>query len=328
VEEYKQDHFQGMFAFVQNSYLADAKKPAVAEKPTLEKVKFTSVFKKTPKEIGPQVPGTEEVAIPVLKKGEEYEVKPDPKTKTPGKLKFSPLAQLAEVTPASPSFARAATNRLWFVMMGRGLVHPLDLDHAGNPPSHPELLDLLAKEFAAHKYDIKWLLRELALSQTYQRSSLLPDGVDQLPPPASFRTGLEKRLSAEQLLNSLAIAAGDKPDALASLKPKYLKAFANPPREPEEEFAPSLASALFVRNDEAVLARFTAKPGNLVDRLGQLNDAQVADELYLSILTRRPTAEEAAETQAYLKAEAARRPVALGHLAWALAASTEFCINH
>ena len=48
--------------------------------------------------------------------------------------------------------------------MGRGLIHPLDQDHSANPPSHPELLNLLANEFAAHKFDVKWLVREIAMS--------------------------------------------------------------------------------------------------------------------------------------------------------------------
>ena len=56
------------------------------------------------------------------------------------------------------------------MMMGRGLVHPLDFDHADNPPTHPELLDLLADELAAMKYDMRAFLRELALTKTYQRS--------------------------------------------------------------------------------------------------------------------------------------------------------------
>ena len=54
-------------------------------------------------------------------------------------------------------------------MMGRGLVHPVDLHHDDNPPSHPELLDLLATQFVAMKYDIKAFLRELALTRAYQR---------------------------------------------------------------------------------------------------------------------------------------------------------------
>ena len=92
---------------------------------------------------------------------------------------FSPLALLAENLPQSDLFARNIVNRVWFVMMARGIVHPLDLHHSDNPPSHPELLDLLAREFIAHRYDVKWLLRELALTETYQRSSLLPEGQQQ-----------------------------------------------------------------------------------------------------------------------------------------------------
>ena len=61
-------------------------------------------------------------------------------------------------------------------MMGRGLVHPLDLDHSANPPSHPELLTMLAADIAARKFDMRGFLRELSLSQTYQRSSELPSG--------------------------------------------------------------------------------------------------------------------------------------------------------
>ena len=108
-----------------------------------------------------------EVSIPSLKPGEEWLEKPDPRTKKPGVLKFSTLAKLGEqVThPDNPAFARNIANRLWFLLMGRGIVHPLDLHHKDNPPSHPELLALLAKELAARKYDMKALVREIVLSE-------------------------------------------------------------------------------------------------------------------------------------------------------------------
>src|SRR5262249_30410114 len=124
--------------------------------------------------------------------------------------KFSPLKVLASQLPRgdNPLFTKNIVNRLWFLMMGRGLVHPLDLQYAGNPPSHPELLDLLAQEFAGHRFDIKWLLRELALTETYQRSSLLPEGVEDLP-PESFLVANEKPLSAEQILRSVLHATGE-----------------------------------------------------------------------------------------------------------------------
>src|SRR5437868_6309949 len=136
--------------------------------------------------------------------------------------------------------------------MGRGLVHPLDMQHSKNPGMHPELLDLLAKEFAGHHFDIKWLLREVALSKTYQRSSTVQAGKE--PPEAKFfAVALEKRLTADQLLQAMVIATGADAKAAEALRPKFLKAFANQPREPEDEIAPSLKAALFLLHDDAVL---------------------------------------------------------------------------
>src|SRR5262249_26833455 len=149
-------------------------------------------------------------------------------------------------------FTRNAVNRVWFALMGRGLVHPLDLHHSHNPASHPELLNLLADEFSSHKFDLKWLVRELALTQTYQRSSLLPVGTEP-PEPKYFAVALERRLTAEQLLAATIAATGTEAKQADALRPKFLKAFANQPREPEDEIAPSLKAALFVLHDAAVL---------------------------------------------------------------------------
>lgn len=327
IDDYKQKDFQGLFAFVRNAYLIDAKTAAVGERPTTEKVSFMSVFKKQPKTTGPALPGGREFDPPMLKKGEEYTVKPDPKTRAPGELKFSPLAILADELPrkSNMDFARNGANRVWFLLLGRGLVHPLDLHHKANPPSHPELLDRLATEFADHGFDIRWLLREIALSQPYQRSSRLPDGVRKIA-PASFRTALEKRLSAEQVFTSIQQGLGVKADA--ALLAKFREAFGNGPREPEDEVSPSLKGALFVLNDPTVLGWLQPQSGNLIDRLAKLADDQVADELYLAVLTRRPDVQERAEVAAYLKRHAAARPAAIGRLAWALLASTEFGVNH
>jgi Protein of unknown function (DUF1549)/Protein of unknown function (DUF1553) len=342
IRDYHQRDFQGLFAFVQNAYLAAPSPPTVGEKPTTKRVSFMSVFVKVEMETGPRVPGLKEVPIPKFKAGDEYLVKPDRKNRSPGVLKFSPLAKLAEELPRPDNerFNQNIANRLWFLMMGRGLVHPLDLHNTANPPSHPELLNLLAREFVAHRYDIKWMLRELALSQTYQRSSVMPAGQTE-PDPKGYRTALEKRLSAEQLLWSTLEATGREgplfskdpkavkgPTGFETLRTKYLKAFANQPRVPEEEFNPELKGALFVLNDPAVLGLLEPRPGNLMERLGKLPDDRVAEELYLSVLTRLPDAEEKATVGKYLAKNAARRPVALGQLAWALLASTEFCVNH
>jgi hypothetical protein len=212
-------------------------------------------------------------------------------------------------------------------MMGRGIVHPLDLHHSRNPGSHPELLALLAEEFAARQFDIKWLLRELANTRTYQRSSLVAAGKEP-PPETSFATALEKRLTADQLLATLLLATGSDAKAAGALRPKFLKAFANQPREPEDEVAPSLKAALFLLNDGDVLALLKPAPGNLVGRLGALADDRIAEELYLSVLSRNPTEAESATVAKVMEKHPTKREEAVARLAWALLASMEFGVNH
>lgn len=314
VEEYKQQHFQGLHAFLRNAYLADAKTGAVAEKPTTDKVAFASVFTKQPMATAPALPGGAMLDIPTFAKGDEFAEKPDRKTNKPGVPKFRTLAALSEKLPTAdtPDFARNMVNRVWFLFLGRGLVHPLDLHHKDNPASHPELLDLLAKEFVAHKFDLKWLVREIVLTKAYQRTSLDP------------AAAVEKRLTAEQLFAAVTTATETKPSE--PLRAKFLKAFANQPREPEDEVTPSLKAALFLLHDKDVLELLKPKDGNLIARLAMLD--QPAEELYLAVLSRPPTADEPATVTAFLAKHADRKADALGKLAWALLASTEFGVNH
>ncbi len=71
----------------------------------------------------------------------------------------------------NPFFARAAVNRLWDHFLGRGFVHPVDDLDKANPPSHPELLDELARQFALHRYDLNYLIRAITATRAYQLSS-------------------------------------------------------------------------------------------------------------------------------------------------------------
>ncbi|MCA9070272.1 MAG: DUF1553 domain-containing protein, partial [Planctomycetaceae bacterium] len=238
--------------------------------------------------------------------------------------------------------ARVIVNRLWQHHFGEGIVAtPNDFGTQGKPPSHPELLDLLASEFVAHHYDIKWMLRELALTETYQRSSLLPEGLDNPPPAESYLVGLEKRLSAEQLLDCALQATGNSAriprtnsegkanEAYASLEKKFRAAFANEQREPELEVNATVKASLFLMNDEDVLGLLQPEPGNLMDRLGKMDDfGQVTEELYLSLLSRLPTDEERAEVVGYLEKSSNRREIAIRQVAWAMMSSVEFCVNH
>lgn len=336
IDEYKQEHYHGMFAYIsQMSLRTDVKYPAVSEKPLLKKVEFMSVFVKEPKTVGPKLPGLEEVSLPTFEKGQEWEIAPDPKTKKPGKVKFSALKNLSEQlpTPTNPLFKKNIANRLWWLMMGRGQVHPLDLMHKENPPSHPALLELMGDELAAHEFDMRWLLRELALSKTYQRSTVSTFSADEVP-LQSYRVALEKPLSSEQLLQSVLTATGmsdtikeDKP--LAELQVKFDKAFALPAREPEVEHAPSVKAALFLLNDPSVIGWLKPQGENLAARLEKLMDAgELADELFLCILTRKPTDDEKKAVSDYLAKHTDKRPEAIRTLAWSLLASNEFGINH
>jgi len=198
------------------------------------------------------------------------------------------------------------------------------------------VLDLLANEFTAHQFDVRWLLGELTRTRAYQRSSRLPEGVaSDSVPEDSYRTALEKPLSAEQWTASVAEAAGvaarerQAAEGWEKLRERFAKAFANPPKEPETEFAPSVKAALFLMNDSVVLGWFQPANGNLAERLAAIPEPDRAvDELYLAVLSRMPDAEERAEAVQMLAKHAEKRPAALSRLAWALLTSTEFGVNH
>jgi hypothetical protein len=84
----------------------------------------------------------------------------------------NPRAVLADwvVSPTNPYFARAGVNRLWAYFFGTGLTDPVDEQGDHNPPSHPELLDELSRQFADHQFDMKYLVRAIVASQAYQRT--------------------------------------------------------------------------------------------------------------------------------------------------------------
>ncbi len=335
VDDFLQADYFGLFTFLQDT-------------PQKAQTEFESVFNPGKQTTGPRLPGGTEIKIPKFEKGQEAEAK-----------QHRPRLLLSSNLPKSENqlFKRNAINRFWFLMMGRGLVHPLEMHHAKNPPSHPALMSTLADKFAQSGFDVKQLLREIALSRAYQRSSQLPEGVDEKDaPPQSYRNAINKPLSPEQMAWSVMQVTGnldamlkapvpeksdfsynnyingriDKaPDNFPDVMTLFVGVFGNPPGVPEVEFNPAMGHALFLMNEKLVLGWLTPKPGNLVDRLSKLTDnTKVAEELYLSVLTRLPTVEEQADTAAYLDQFKDRRVAALSELAWALLASSEFRCNH
>lgn len=340
VDDYKQEFYHGLYAFVGHTTIRqDLKFPAVGLKPLDKKVEFMSVFVQEPRSVGPKLPGGAEVEVPTFAKGEEFEQPPDRKANFPGVPKFNTLSLLSDQLPRAENklFTHNIANRLWWMMVGRGLVHPLDLHHSDNPPSHPELLELLAGDLAAHQFDMRWLVKEIALSQAYQRSSVAADETMSEAPPQSYRVALEKPLSSEQILASIRQALGNGKPLVADpankswteWQAKFDKALANPPREPEVEHSPTVKAALFLMHDASVIAWIKPEGENLSARLMKLDDAAaLADELYVSVVSRPPTEEEKQAVADYLAGKIDQRERAVSNLIWSLLASNEFCANH
>lgn len=350
ISDYRQRDFQGLNMVFANLELArNAKFPDVRERLMTQKKEYMSVFVQQPETTGPIVPGGGEIEIVTYEKDEAYLVPPDRKKRDPGVPRFSPLAALAAgmTDRSNKQFSRNIVNRLWFVLVGKGLVEPLDLHHADNPPTHPELLNKLAEAFVSHNFDLKWLVREIVLTDVYQRSSSA-SSIESLTSEPSLLVGNERRLGAEQLFASVLTAteqwarfgltpdssraefeqAFAKSDELKKLWSLFQKSFSNPPKEPELEFAPTVKSALFFMHDETFLAMLKPHDGNLVDRLSRIKqDETMIDELFLAVLSRSPTDEDRADVKAFLTAQP-DRTAAISEICWALLASTEFCVQH
>ncbi len=348
VDEYKQADYYGLFAFLNRSFLfTDKAKQAVFAEKAEGDVTYQNVFDpaKTTHAAAPHLPGDAVIDEPKFDKGQEYAVAPAKDVRPVPK--FSRRAKLAERLTAKDNrqFARAGANRFWALMTGRGLVHPVDLDHAANPPSHPELLDLLTDEFAGMDFDVRAFLREIALSETYQRSSEPPAGAEAAPPDW-FAVAALKPLSPEQLAWSAMQATGLTDATRQALGPKatdaaltaklagnvapFVRVFGGVRGQPERPGLQATSDqALFLANGAQLRGWLTPAVGNLTDRLVKLHDpAMVAEELYLSVLTRRPSADERQDVAAYLSGRDKDRAVALQELAWALLASAEFRFNH
>lgn len=333
ISSYKQVDFQGLYTVFLNTAIRDEKFPALTENVMSKKIDFMSVFDKQPLQTGPRVPGLKEISIPSFKAGEEFLVKPDRAKKILGVPKFSPLEALAkEITsPDNRSFRENIVNRLWWLAMGRGLVDPLDEFHVDNQPSHPEALAALSTEMLSRKFDMKSILREIVLSDAYARSGKWTATDVKRPADSTYASAIAKPLSAEQMFQSFVTATGPHDAKLtdADLRKRFIAAFANPPKEPEILFAPSVKAALFLSNDTKVLDLLVPASGNLVDRLSKLSDPDaLADELYVSVLTRTPTPAEKAEVRELLGVKTIEKKKLLGHMVWALVSSTEFCLNH
>ena len=362
IDDYLQRHYYGISAFLKRSYVftdSKSKKKMLGEKAEGD-VKFTSVFTAEEGQTDPRVMNLPGIPDPEAAK-ELYIAKPAGKVR--GIPTYSRRMQFAKamITADNVDFRTNIVNRLWALMMGRGLVEPLDIRHSENAPSHPEVLKLLADEFLAHKYDVRWLIHELALTTTYQRSSAAPSDSDQATKAVdAFACGLLKPLSPEQFAWSSVVATGfttvtmrAQEAALQKAEPETAAAKQTDPLWREESLHKGLKSevdlvvtrfagqggqktsfeatadqALFQINGPNVEKWLKPQDGVLTDRLQKLDSpAEVAEELYIAVLSRLPTVDETANVTEYLDS-VSDRPTAIREMTWALLSCAEFRFNH
>jgi hypothetical protein len=245
--------------------------------------------------------------------------------------------------PDNPFFSKTLVNRLWGHFMGRGLYHEVDDLRDSNPPSNPELLDALAKDFVKNKFDVKHVIRLIVNSRVYQLSSE--------PTPANakdrqnFARFYARRLVAEVLHDAVHQATGTKAGfggvsatARAIDLPHenfgsyFLDVFDRPRRvtgcECERSSGATLAQVLLLANSDEIENKLRAGNGRIAKLITDKKSTKEAiEELYLAAYARYPVEAELKRTIAHVD-DSPNRQQALEDVLWALLNAKEFSFNH
>jgi hypothetical protein len=254
--------------------------------------------------------------------------------------------------PDNPFFARTQVNRVWYHLLGRGIVDPNDDFRASNPPANGPLLEALTKDFVAHKFDLRNLVRTIMTSRTYQLSAVPTES--NKDEETNFARAVVRPLQAEQLLDSfsqvvgvparfngypLGTRAAQLPGAQATRHrgegptdaEKFLKVFGKPERllscECERSDDTTLSQAFQLLTGElmnTMLAEKDNRIGRLIDA-GRL-DRQIVEEFYLSALSRPPSEKELTAALGIVKRSQDRR-AGLEDVVWGLVNAKEFLLR-
>jgi hypothetical protein len=347
VEDWRQDHYFGLTAFFARTYVTKSKR--LAEKSTAEvKFKTTKGEEKTAALMFLSGATVDELVVERKaeeRKAEEEEFRRQQKEDLPPPPPpaFSPRMELVGLVLKPDNrrfFARNAVNRTWARFFGRGLVHPLDQMHSNNTASHPELLDWLERDFIEHGYDLGRLIRGIALSEAYSRSSAW-SGNGPTPDPEKFAFMATRPLTPKQLALSLSIATGNPQQFTADLEsPQWSgqrqnlesqsNGFANFIEQPGEHFQVSVTEALLFANGERVQNEYLRDSGDrLVGVLKTESDEQTAiARAFRMTIARDPQPEELFTVKQYLESRRDRPTAGWQQLVWALVTSPEFRFNH
>jgi hypothetical protein len=276
----------------------------------------------------------------VFPDGEKVKLSPDQ----------DPRVVFADWLVKDPQFARNIVNRAWSWLLGRGIVQEPDDFRGNNPPSNPKLLAFLEKEFVSSGFDFKQLYRLILNSKTYQLASIPQSKSPEAA--ANFAFYPLRRLDAEVLIDALDQITGTNenyssaipepytfiPDNLrsialpdGSITSSFLEMFGRPPRdtglESERNNRVTAAQKLTMLNSSVMQKKIESSRMIEYQTSPERTPADVANGMYLGILSRFPTAAETKMAQDYFQSGIGKRQAAVD-LAWALMNSTEFLYRH
>ena len=264
-----------------------------------------------------------------------------------------PRHEMAEwlTSPQNLQFARTQVNWIFFHLMGRGLVDPVDDFRATNPASHPDLLDEMAHRWIAHDYDLRWMIREIVHSHTYKQSHQAATA--ESSDPSFFAYRIVRRHQAEVLadaqsdvlavplafdqqppgIRAIALRAGQRePRYLKSAGDAFLGAFGKPQRlsacECERSNDLSLSQVLILMQGDSVEKRIGDSKGRAKSlSKSEKTPTEIIEELYWIALSRAPNATELKQATDSLS-DPEKRAQGVEDLVWALINSQEFLLHH
>lgn len=238
----------------------------------------------------------------------------------------------------NPYFARAAVNRLWHKLFGVGLVEPPDGFSVSNRPSHMDLLNWLAMEFVEGGYDLKHMIRLICNSQAYQLSGGARGEIAQPGEPWQFARSRLRRMTAEQLTDSILVVCGLAGSDQQRLRPAFEQSYPPLPGSLLETFGAHHRRTSQERDVEATIPQALALlNGDYVNQAVRMRDdhpvrlwlesgmsrEQVVDRLFVHALTREPDRVERELALVY-----AHTPETWSDLLWALINTREFMFIH
>lgn len=239
-------------------------------------------------------------------------------------------------SPDNPYVARAAVNRIWSMLFGRGLVNPVDDLGPHNPASHPELLETLTNYFIDTQYDLRNLLRVLCSTDAYSRTSQVDPAA--VPAPELFAAMAVKVQTAEQLYDSLSRCLSQSEQeyspfpgvSMNGRRQQFLTKMVSRSAD-ATEYDRGLQQALKLMNGSETSEATDLERSSLLTSLEApfLSDTQRIEILYLATLTRFPTAAEIARAEEFIAADSTNegRRMARADVLWALLNSAEFTMN-